>query len=389
MQLLSFFGRTKELIELKLALESNSLIMITGKPGVGKSSLLLQTLKQVDSKKSIQINCDLNLSLDQLLIKIRESLSSLEDFKSEKLRSKPSLIELLKVIEELKIIIILDDFQNLLLENCIDFLSIIQKQLHKSKIVLISNCLPNISEFELIKIAKVQVDLLDIDQSISLVHYLLGRDPNDLDIIPKEIYDKLNGHPVFINHFASLIAFGSHTVDNLLVQDSVLDQFIIEYLKIKIWSQLNQNQKYILKIFNLLRVHISLDQFVQIYPGLIETDIKNLLRSFLIEKSPIGELYLDPLFKNFSEINFLDPNRELHFQIAQSFKVKSTYYINDLREACFHYFDGKYFDHFATGIIRQFARYLDQAHHFQERSCHRPAFSLARPSTAASAAPAA
>ncbi|MCJ8344943.1 NB-ARC domain-containing protein [bacterium] len=352
MQLLSFIGRTKEVNDLKLALDLNSLIMITGKPGVGKSSLLTHTLKQVAYKRTIHIHCEISLSLEQLLFKIAESLSIFEGFDYAKFASNPNLDDLFETIEELKIIVIIDDFQNLVVERCIDFLSLVQRQLHQSKAILISTCLPNISEFELIKVANIQVNLLDPDESTSLVHHLMVRDRNDVNIIPNEIYHKLNGHPVFINHFVSLIVFGSHTIDNLLIQDSALDQFIIEYVKTKIWDRLNQHQKNILKIFNRLRLPISLEQFIEISPDLIEEDIKELIRAFLIEKSPTGELYSDSLFKDFSEISLLNSKNELHFQIAQSYKNKEIYSVQDLRESCYHYFKGKYFDDFAEMVLK-------------------------------------
>ncbi|MCO4781547.1 MAG: hypothetical protein KC646_04430 [Candidatus Cloacimonetes bacterium] len=257
----------------------------------------------------------------------------------------------LEAIDSLKSVFIIDNFENIVDQNCKMFLSKAQSKLRQSNIVIVSNCLLSLDPFDLLDIYKIKLHLLTSVESHESCKSFLDRSGLDSLIDYDYIFQKLNGHPLFIKYFYSMICNGRSSLRELSQDNSKIDTFINTYIYKEIWSTLTDSQKEVLKVLSVLEVPIELSQLISILDENIEADVIVLLDRFLIEHLASGELYLHNYLKSYIKKSTPKVGRLLHFNIAKSFSKKETYFVKDLQQIYFHFLEGNYIPQFVATLL--------------------------------------
>lgn len=176
-----FYGRTKELGQLKELITKQRCIALIGVPGIGKSALAAKLLEELRVEPQPKFDCliwksvahapqiqDLVLELMQLVQPSETSLKSPEF-------TQAMITDLIKQLKSRKCLLVLDEFDALFQGNCeqkldykIFFRRLVEEQ-HQSRLLLTSRVLPD--EFDTLLSAKrniqwVKVEGLDADAAM-------------------------------------------------------------------------------------------------------------------------------------------------------------------------------------------------------------------------------
>ncbi|MCJ8345863.1 ATP-binding protein [bacterium] len=344
-----FYGREQELQSLASALQDQSLILVTGQSGIGKSSLVAHYLHQNKSFiETLYVNCNESIQLADLICKISLKLEThvAPDFTPLHELTETFLDEL----EKLNIILIIDNFQRVQSTSLTLFLEQIQSVLCQSVVILISNKLLDIEDECLLNIFEIRMKALNDHDSMALCQDLLKSHSFSSSKSLKNIIRKLGGHPLFIRFFVSQIIFGKASFDELILDQSKIELFTKDYITKTIYNHLSLKQREVLFTLCQLRVHIGRQQLEDIIDPDQSIEIEILINCFFIEIDSSGALYVHDLLKLFILTQHENSQEDLDVQIARSFINKKTNSITDFIEVSHHFFKGKEYDLFVKSI---------------------------------------
>lgn len=348
MQFFSFIGRQLELQQLSNSLNDSSLVLVLGKAGVGKTSLCTQFIKSNNIENVHRYHCNRDQSVNDLT---SDLIKLLQDLPLETIDLEIHIKSFIGILNRQKSLLIIDDFENVLDENSKLFLSSLHNTLTQSKVIIISNATPKIDPFELLDIYQIKLNLLSTTDTEQLSKNFLNRSGVDDKVNYEMLYKKLNGHPLFIKYFFSLICNGRASINELTQENSKIDSYINTYIFKEIWSKLNSNEQLILQVLSLLEISITMSRLITILGASLDRNIQTLVDNFLVESEPRGEIYLHNFLKSYIKKNHPIGDRSIHYDIARSFSKPKTFFISDLTYTCHHYLKGNYIKEFVDTIL--------------------------------------
>ncbi|MCJ8345229.1 hypothetical protein MJH12_06795 [bacterium] len=353
---LLLYGRNHEISKFKSALETHSIILITGTSGIGKTCLVNAAIKDSNfSNSTLHFQCLDDWNLFKLLEEVCLSFQCV-DLLDKNRSMETSIDSFLEYLDSLNIVLILDNFNKINAKQTNYFFNQCQTTLNKSKLIIISNNLLSMAHMDLVNLFEIRLKPLAKETSKQLCLELFEAHGSAQPPNPDLILQKLNGHPLFIRYFVSLLAFGQSTITELISQDSILDQYTNKYIHENIWSLLTQQEKNILATLCDVRVAISLTQLSSIFEEGSNHLIVRLIDHFLIDSESTGKLFIDDFLKHFIK-NVSEGESEFdykvdHLRIGLSYSSKDTYLNQDFKESCYHFLRGSHFQEFVTMVSR-------------------------------------
>jgi hypothetical protein len=263
-----FVGRDELFVELKANL-NKKLFYFEGLGGIGKSFTAAKFYSEILSQnlecQSVWVDCHENLSASNLIGSVSKflSLNGLEDFKSFVVHNEQVTNQFVKLLNDHKITIILDDFHNVTKndENFKDDYLLLFKYFKEisidSKIIVTSRVRidPSIStEIGIQNLFQKHIRGLSISDFKSIIVNSQIINAND-DLI-EIVHTKIEGNPSLFELILSLIKSRTYTLEQIVSDDRFKDYEIPEieeWLLSHIFSELNDIEKSIIEHLSLSR----------------------------------------------------------------------------------------------------------------------------------------
>jgi tetratricopeptide (TPR) repeat protein len=199
-----FTGRNNDLQHFKKAIESYCIVSIEGLGGIGKTEFASKCVEMYLSEKPIVwFDCIPDSKIEFLITQAGFS----EVIKGENKTELARYSGFTSLIEKNKLILILDNFQDLEDNSFESFLSFASRRLNQARIILVSRTHVRIRDVELFPVRLSGLG----DDSIQLAKQLIQSKYIDVKIDDNELRNvckSVNGHPLAIKLALQLLNYG-------------------------------------------------------------------------------------------------------------------------------------------------------------------------------------
>jgi hypothetical protein len=261
-----FVGRRNELGRIRKSLSSNNVICVTGIKGVGKSSLVLQSLK-----KSKFLWIDYSIKIDEISFveSLQEAMKKLDDGLSSNLQ------DLIQSIEVQRVVLVLDNFDCLNVELQSHCLRLFQSIFYHSKLIICNYKVLNSDTYDGLTFrlsCLSDKDSAELIKSSFSLHTSKKVDKREVQRLSYE----LCGHPLLI-HEIMKSKFAKPNIHKLNEAEGFSHQVYHLVLK-ELFQDLNETQ------INFIQFLATLDTIVQADDSAISnTEVQTLLDLHILE----------------------------------------------------------------------------------------------------------
>jgi len=361
----NFIGRKRELDEYQKRLDSQSIMVIGGTAGVGKTMLGAQIVAQQPQRRVVwhTFHRGLNDNLESVIWALGGFLAAnqddalqrfldlnIEKLKEEKYRVNEAIYLLIYSLEQGSYLLCFDDFQVADEDEKINSLfEIFNDRLQNTKVMVMSRRRPRFADA--IGLDYVAMEGLNKEDAEALLH----RDAIHLGAeLFAKLYDQTMGNPKLLELFITWM-------ENKIWRSDEVSEFINrafgerveEYLVRNVYETLSAEEQRLLKAISIFRAPVDEEAIGEI---LIEENMENvdrlldtLVHKYAVQESDYGEKYLHSLLGEFcyDRLRTDAPFRtRLH-------KNAGRYYYGeeDYLEAAHHYFEAREYQKSAEIII--------------------------------------
>ena len=307
-------GRDTELSQLETGLTHKNILLIKGIPGSGKTTLGLELRDTLEQKgyHTLWYQCD-SESYEGFLIFLSDYVKNRGSSTSSSLKEQdiPPGERLKMAVQELynyPTVLFLDNFQKL--KNDSDF-RIFKDHLKNSTLVLMSRGQPMflLETYE-------SLQCLDRDSSVDLLKTL---DVTESQKVLEKIYEKTQGHPWSLVHFAELSRV--LPVKDLLEELPDFGKEQYTYITEECWKHLNENERDFLMRASVFTKPLTFGALkVCTRKGELSEVLFPLVKRFYIEKREY--YYVHDIMKDFA-FSKLKENSKLY---SEAEKEAADYY---------------------------------------------------------------
>ena len=354
---LYFTGRNSDLQYFEKAIESYCIASIEGLGGIGKTEFASKCVEMYLSEKPIVwFDCVPDSKIESLITQAGFS----EVIKGENKTELARYSGFTSLIEKNKLILILDNFQDLEDNSFESFLSFASRRLNQARIILVSRTRVKIRDVELFPIRLSGLG----DDSIQLAKQLIQSKYIDVEINDNELRNvckSVNGHPLAIKLALQLLNYGE--LPDEIIQKIVALENDTEQLSSRLLDAIfkhpksNESEKSFMLQFSIFRRPISLNHINAVID--IE-DIPHNLYS-LIDKLMINyseELYnTHPLVREFC-YKMLEDKSAVH--------IRASGYLITNRQSLFDpiYEEEIFFHYYRAGLNKECADLISDVGRF-------------------------
>lgn len=296
-----FIGRAEILEELAQAVNQNSIVVVGGIAGIGKTYLVSRYIENLDtSRKVLWLDCGIYGQIEKALVRLAEFFSY--TFRDETLlgllKSPLCILErrievAAKVCDKYQCILVWDNFDPekyatifLLFQEC--------NRIFRAGKLLITTRTSVDFTIAINPIYRLVVTSLPQEFGIALMrHYLLRL---GIEIYPDEIlaqaHDRVDGHPYFLRQLVVLSE--TYSLPDILKSLPLLQSQIQTYLQEKVFSQLVEGANRLITNLSVLRTPFTLtaaNNFDVTSDATIFFEI--LLKKFLITRTAKNSAYYE------------------------------------------------------------------------------------------------
>ncbi len=303
-------GREKELLDLEEDSSHKNVLLIKGIAGIGKTTVGLKFRDRLEKggKNTFWYQCD-SESYEGFLLKFSEYLRvrgspSASYLKDQWIRPEERLKIAVRELCNYPTVLFLDDFQKLRDDS--DF-GIFKDHLGDSRLVIMSRMQPSFLPGDY-----KSLQSLDKDPSVNFLRTL---DVNEPPEVLEKIYEKTQGHPWSLVHFAQLSRV--LPARNLLEDIPDFSEEQQAYVSEQCWKYLSNGEKDFLVRASVFTKPLSFDalEVCSRKEGLSNVLI-SLVEKFYITKK--GEIYyIHDIIRDFALLT-LKKNPELHVEAQRA-----------------------------------------------------------------------
>jgi hypothetical protein len=296
-----FIGRAKTLEEVTQAINQNSIVLVGGIAGIGKTYLVSRYVESLDiSRKVLWLDCGQYGQIGKALVRIAEFFAFTfgDETLLELLKSPLSNVERQAEVTA----IICDKYQCTLVWDSFD------PEKHTTLFPLFQECNRVFRAGKLVITSRTSVDFttainpvyklavppLSQQDGIELLRYYLFR--LGLDSYPDEIlaqaHERVDGHPYFLSRLAVLSE--TFPLPDILKSLPQLQSQIQDYVQEQVFSQLDERARRLIQNLSVLRQPFTLTAICNFDAALdATTSFEILLKKFLVTRTARNSPYYE------------------------------------------------------------------------------------------------
>ncbi|MCE1245266.1 MAG: winged helix-turn-helix domain-containing protein [Firmicutes bacterium] len=298
-----FVGRDREVNKLETHLRDFRLILLTGFPGLGKTTLASVVAKKMAESGAnpvLWVKCMPGSLTDSLmravtdramesgLVKISEDFlpSSFAvvpaDKNSESVLSEADarVINTIFHLNRHKVILFVDDFENMDPSSSRSMMDLFKNYLDEARVILVSRTMPEGADLAFPDVFSLHLDFLTPDDCSELVDAISEKFDfrnSDTDNL-KKIILQAGGHPYFIKKAAG--AFISHNYSLIETRDEDFRKYIDD----NFFTSLSEESRGVLALLSLARTPLSKNELLKASRrDDIDEIINQMSKSFVLE----------------------------------------------------------------------------------------------------------
>ncbi|MBV6506852.1 MAG: hypothetical protein ILNGONEN_02436 [Syntrophorhabdaceae bacterium] len=289
---LYFVGRAEILDELAKAIKHNSIIVVGGLAGIGKTYLVSRYVENIDVNRAVLwLDCGTYGQIEGALVHFAEFFSykfgdeTLSRLLRRPLNSVDGRIKVaVSLFEKYQCILVWDSFDPETHKTLFPFLQECNRIFREGRILITSRTSVNFTT-AINPVYRLVVPPLSQESGIELMRYYIIRlgVENYPDEILAQAHERVDGHPYFLRTLIVL----SETFPLLDILKS-LPQFKLQiqnYIQEQVFNQLNEVDRTLISRLSVLRVPFTLAAIRSFYDtSEATTSLDNLLRKFLITR---------------------------------------------------------------------------------------------------------
>ena len=366
-----FTGREKEKEKLLKKINQQNVIVIDGIAGTGKTAIALTIADVINATPLYNgnvcwINCSENRDGEGLIYEINRWLKYKKEFlftpslEDTETGLKEKIIYLLELLNKYSFIFFIDDYDKVKEPLSRIFIEQSVKYLKNSKIIIITDERPSVSNLTWFELYEQQLHCLDEENSFLLIEkftdlydvsYIFQEDTgylinellnfNESKVFEKEMikefYRLTFGHPFLIKNLFHIITSRNYTVRNIINNPAILWKTTERYVEALI-KHLGNKEKELLSYLSLYRLPVDKEALP------FEEDIDNLLfsleKKFFINYHSENTVSVHNLLRYFCASNIID--KKIAHKKCASYYHKKINNSNEkrflvAREAFYHY----------------------------------------------------
>ncbi len=350
----NFSGRKRELSKLIEYFDTQKIIIIAGITGIGKTSLILRFLQEIEkihiNKQLVWIDVSEGITLETFFSQINKWLMDRgHDFfdkvnKNKKEDSRSKIDALINGIEINDIVLAIDNFHEIenddtryLIKQAIKFFS-------KGRLLISTRKRVKLSPIERVDIFERRLNGLSYDDSLELIHNLMEKHGYDMPSQQtlKNIYGKIQGHPFSIKLLVSLYITGDISLDELVLESSQFGDELENYILDSLFRTLSKKEKTFLTHFSAFNIPVSQKMIEDLIDISNFNSVKNkLVELYLFEMNKDKKYFIHSILKNYCLSKLKKKEKmDLYARFAEyfskyddlNFKLQAFYYWFDTEE---------------------------------------------------------
>ncbi|MDD2715837.1 MAG: NB-ARC domain-containing protein [Candidatus Wallbacteria bacterium] len=340
----NFFGREQELDHLMSGFPGHKVIVISGIPGIGKTSLGLSFAGRLNAKKAYQdrifwITCKNGWDLDDLSTEIAQKIKEIYGIRTEISSGSKIPEKIVRILDENSLILFIDDFHLVSDQLSGRFVETVLSGLKKGKLVILSRKRAetygvNDPDYLILNLEGMSFQ----DSSRMMDSYF---ELHEMDKLPErlkhELYRKIRGHSFSLKLMISLLVSGGYSPQYLLENPSDYLAERNRYLLDRVWERLSGKDKEIVSRLSVLRIPVFPDRLPHPDNAGTRRSMKNLRNNYLVEVNHSGAVSVHDLFKEYTD-RIMDQaeKKKHHFEAALKFSQADSTPV-ELLEAFYHF----------------------------------------------------
>lgn len=349
-----FVGRVGELRRLREEFEWRHIFIIEGMAGCGKTYLAAHFACEMRNRYRIFFGeCQEGLGLSTFLAEINDFLLAEGEMGFDLILQDASLSMthkirgLVNVLERERYILILDDLYHLKEEELIEPITLFDRFLEKTRLILLSRKTPHfLRDLKPNNVFEIVLGGFTEDEATS---YL--QDLTDLkdEAILREVSKKTGGLPLALNLFGSLCRY--YKIEELMVAlpdyaREVINQNLID----RVFAILNEEEIRMLTSFSVFRRPVSPKVLSYLYPGTDwEKIFVGLIDKLQLNRTDNGRILMHPLIRQFAYERCKE-KRKSHIIAARFYSLEGG--LDNALEAYYHYLEAGEFNRADEIVVR-------------------------------------
>lgn len=368
-----FVGRDREMENLLRSIDTFNLFLITGLPGVGKSSfaaaLANALLEKENDSKIIWIDCNPNWDIDTILYKIIDVLSyyypdkfpkpeefferrqdigfgrkmsiDLQNGSWTSLRDR--ILDIIALINDKSLNIFIDNFEEIPRHSASSSINTLSNFLRGSRFIFISREQLSMDSSSLVDVKLTELKFLDIENSMNLAKRILDilnypqLKESDLEML----INSTGGHPFLIKKTLGAL-LSTREAPNFTIPCRITS----EYIEAELLKNLNPEEKNVLFILSIARNPIDVEGLEYISgQESVYQNLESLKYKMVVENDLQGRYYVHKLLKDAllkyiprqDKLKIHDKFARYYSQIPQ----KSGVPAETLKSSFWHYVESK------------------------------------------------